>query len=68
MLLVRSLSSSSVAVTPSKGSNFSPNWTILSWAFITGILLSIVIFGFTTTELSTIVVLFPLSVALYITL
>ena len=68
MLLVRSPSSSSVAVTPSKGSNFSPNWTILSWAFITGILLSVVIFGFTTTELSTIVVLFPLSVALYITL
>src|SRR5699024_2274460 len=61
-------SSASVAVTPSNGLNSSPNCITISLAFITGILLIDSILGFTTTTLCFIVVLLPLSVALYVTL
>ena len=61
-------SSLSLAVTPSSSLNSSPNCITLSSAFITGILFIKDALGFTITTLWTLVVLFPLSVALYITL
>ena len=67
-LCVKSLSSSSYAVTILKGLNASPNFIVVSFAYITGTWFIEDILGFTFTILCTLVVLPLLSVALYNTL